>query len=90
MLLYSHNVQFDAKALVRACGKVDLVEKLKTAIVGFSDTVPIFRTSLPNNSGYTQESVVAAVLRKSYDAHNSLTDATILRDVVIHCEIPKI
>ena len=84
-----HNVKFDAKALVRACRKVDLVEKLKTAVVGFSDTVPIFKTILPNNSGYTQESVVAAVLGKSYDAHNSLADATTLRDVVVHCEIPQ-
>ena len=90
VLLYGHNVKFDAKTLVRACCKVDLVEKLKTAVVGFSDTVPIFKTILPNNSGYTQESVVAAVLGKSYDAHNSLADAKSLRDVVIHCEIPKI
>ena len=81
--------QFDAKALVRACRKVDLVEKLKTAVVGFSNTVPIFKTILPNNSGYTQESVLAAVLGKSYDAHNSLADATILYDVVVHCEIPQ-
>ena len=42
-----------------------------------------------NNSGYTQESVVPAVLGKSYDTHNSLADATILRDVVVHCEIPQ-
>ena len=51
VLLYGHNVKFDAKALVRACCKVDLVEKLKTAVVGFSNTVLIFKTILPNNSG---------------------------------------
>ena len=89
VLSYGHNGKFDEKALVRACCKVDLVEKLKKAVVGFSNTVPIFKTILPNNSGYTQESVVAAVLRKSYDVHNLLADATILRDVVVHCEIPQ-
>ena len=36
VLSYGHNVKFDAKALVRACRKVDMVEKLKTAVVGFS------------------------------------------------------
>ena len=51
VLLYGHNVKFDAKALVRACRKVDLVEKLKTAVVGFSNTVLIFKPILPNNSG---------------------------------------
>ena len=51
------------------------------AVVGFSNTVPILITILPNNSGYTQESVVAAALGKSYDAHNSLADATILGEI---------
>ena len=47
VILYGHSVKFDVKALVRAYRKVDLVEKLKTAVVGFSDTVPIFKTILP-------------------------------------------
>ena len=51
-----------------------VVERLKDAIVGFSDTLPTFKSVLLNNHGYTQTSVATAVLGRSYGAHNSLAD----------------
>ena len=64
VLLYGHNLKFDAKALdlpilIEHDAESICSKKFKTAVVGFSDTVPIFRTILPNNFGSTQESVVA-------------------------------
>ena len=80
IVLYAHNARrFDSRVFLKSCINVDLIAQAKEVILGFSDTLPVFKDLLPKRSSYRQSSVAEDVLKRSYNAHSALYDAVILQ-----------
>ena len=57
-------------------------------VIGFVDTLAIFKKALPNREKYCQESLVADLLGVCYSAHNSLEDVRALQRLV-SCKVSR-
>lgn len=83
--LIAHNGKvFDSRILIRALSAANLLSELQTVVIGFIDTLPMFKQLLPGQKSYKQEELVKDCLNKSYDAHNGLEDVKSLRDLLNH------
>ena len=69
VILYGHNVQFDAKALLRSCQQTGFEKTLLENVVGFTDTLPLLKSVMPNRAKYIQSAIVEDLLGEPYDAH---------------------
>ena len=82
IVLYVHYARrFDSRIFLKSCINADLIAQVKEVILGFSDTLPIFKDLLPKRSSYRQSSVAEDVLKRSYNAHNALDDVVILQEL---------
>ena len=82
IVLYAHNARrFDSRVFLKSCMNADLIAQVKEVILGFSDTLPIFKDLQPKGSSYRQSSVAEDVLKRSCNAHNSLDDVVILQEL---------
>ena len=85
VVLAAHNGKlFDSRILVKALLVANLLTEFKTAVIGFVDTLPVFKQLLPGRKSYKQEELVRDCLTKSYDAHNGLEDVKSLKDLLLH------
>ena len=83
VILVAHNCKvFDAYRLVRHVRQAGLLDVFMGSIVGFSDTLPLFRDvpELPNAKMATIANHFLGM--HDYEGHNALDDATVLEDSV--------
>ncbi|KAM8891640.1 DNA polymerase III PolC-type-like [Spinachia spinachia] len=82
--LAAHSARrFDAPVLTRVLRRLKLLPEFQRAVCGFVDTFPLAKNLFCLGS-YSQENMVRHFLRKSYDAHNAVADATMLQELFHH------
>ena len=82
-ILVAHNCKsFDARFLVQAAQKNEVIFDLAQTASGFTDSLPAFRELLPERKSHNQENLVQDLLCKSYEAHNALADVQTLYQLV--------
>ena len=83
VVLFAHNAKiFDCKCIISSLEKYDLLSSFERCVVGFVDTLILFKKILPQGKKYSQESLVADLLGISYGAHDSLEDVRALQKLV--------
>lgn len=88
VVLFAHNAKsFDCKRIIYSLKKCDLMSSYQSCVVGFVDTLILFKTILPQREKYSQESLVADLLGTSYRAHDSLEDVRTLQQLVSYKEV---
>jgi hypothetical protein len=50
----------------------------KRKVIGFIDTLPLFKVNLPGRKSYKQTSLVADILGETYEAHEAMDDTRLL------------
>ncbi|XP_046392289.1 uncharacterized protein LOC124160481 [Ischnura elegans] len=88
-LLVGHNVNFDARMIVAAIQRANLLEDFMSVVVGFADSCPIFKKLLPGIQSYRQECLFKDIIGESVslDPHNALSDSLALKMLMSHMDI---
>ena len=85
VILVAHNGKvFDARILVKSLQQAKLMDTFQEVVIGFVDTLTLFKSLLPGRKSDKQEGLVADCLHKSHNAHNGLADVQALRDLLAH------
>ena len=85
VVLAAHNGRvFHSRILAKALFKKNLLRAFQSVVIGFVDTLPLFKNLLPGRQSCKQESLVEDCLNKSYDFHNSLEDVKSLSDLLLY------
>ena len=85
--IVGHNIEtFDVKHLFKA-GKSNGIDFHH--IVGFVDTLPLFRSEYPDEESYSQSNLFKRFINESYLAHDALEDVRALSKLVKCCKIDK-
>ena len=79
----------DSKRIIYSFKKYDLLNYFQDCVIGFVDTLALFKKALPNREKYSQESLVADMLGVCYSAHNSLEDVRALHMFVSCKEVSR-
>ena len=83
VVLFAHNAKlFDCKHIIYSLKKCDLMSSFQSCVVGFVDTLILFKTILPQTEKHSQESLVRDLLGTSYRAHDSLEDVRALQQLL--------
>nr|XP_034302838.1 uncharacterized protein LOC105322827 isoform X7 [Crassostrea gigas] len=82
--LAAHNCRnFDAVILFNQLHLYNLWGEFCKTVIGFSDTLPMFKIMYPNFlKNYKQETLVESLLNVTYDAHNAEKDVEVLQRLV--------
>jgi len=60
VVLFAHNAKsFDCKCIIYSLQKGDLLNSFQSCVVGFVDTLILFKAILPQREKYSQESLVS-------------------------------
>lgn len=60
VVLFAHNAKsFDCKCIIYSLQKGDLLNSFQSCVVGFVDTLILFKAILPHREKYSQESLVS-------------------------------
>ena len=73
--------------IIYSLQKRDLLNSFQSCVVGFVDTLILFKAILPQREKYSQESLVSDLLGISYSAHDSLEDVRALQRLVLYKEV---
>ena len=88
VVLFAHNAKvFDSKRIIYSLKRYDLLSSFQSCVMGFVDTLILFKRVLPLREKYSQESLVSDLLGISYGAHNSLEDVSALQQLVSYKEV---
>lgn len=83
VVMYGHNCRtFDCPRLLRLLQRCGFDGPFSEKVIGFVDTLHLFRQIAPGQSSYRQESLSANLLGAAYDAHNALEDVRGLQNLV--------
>lgn len=81
--LVAHNCYlFDSKRLLGVARRHGVEASLNSVVGGFIDTLPLFKKIYPNLENYKQVTVVANMLKETYEAHDALQDVKALQKLV--------
>ncbi len=84
-ILVGHNIKvFDLPILYNNMSD-QMESEFGKVVVGFLDTLFLFRQLYPNRKNYTQPILVSDLLNKTYSAHNALEDVKSLQQLVEKC-----
>ena len=88
-VLVAHNGKsFDSIILYHHICHCSLSDSFSSKVLGFSDTLPIFRKAYPQFSSHSIEYLVNNLLHRSPDdAHNAVDDVKNLQELVIKSQI---
>ncbi len=92
-ILIAHNAPFDQRFTMKALADCDMSTDFSELVVGFADTLPIYRKLYPKlnaksgGSGHSQEALVKHIIGKKYDAHNAVADVQALQDLINHTKL---
>ncbi|KAK0072041.1 hypothetical protein PV326_000529, partial [Microctonus aethiopoides] len=85
-LLVAHNARFDSSHLIHAIVTTEMVDKFSTILLGFTDTLAIFRKNLPERKGrdmFKLEQLAQDILQiNSVRFHDATYDVEILNRLV--------
>ncbi|XP_068696144.1 DNA polymerase III PolC-type-like [Montipora foliosa] len=88
VVLFAHNAKsFDCQRIIYSLQKCDLLSSFQSCVVGFVDTIILFKTVLPQREKYSLPSLVSDLLNVSYSAHDSLEDVRALQRLVFYKEV---
>lgn len=93
IILAGHNsFRFDAPRLIKALEDVQLFDSFCSCVVGFVDTLILFRSKWPNMTNYKQETLVLSLLHVNYNAHDALQDVVYLQKLltVSHLDVQEL
>ena len=79
-VLVAHNAKFDAEILCNTLLRIG--ERNSDFIVGFVDTLSLLREKIPGRSSYKQEELAKDFIQGEYTAHDAISDATALQEIV--------
>ena len=69
VVLFAHNAKsFDCKRLIFSLQKCDLLNSFQSCVVGFVDTLILFKSIMPQRDKYSQQSLMSDLLGISYRA----------------------
>ena len=89
-ILYGQNSKgCDSRMICKAFRDVNLEKEFGQSVLGYSDTLPLFRRLYPNQESHTQEQLCKNLIGYRYTAHNSLEDARALQNLVSRLEITE-
>lgn len=80
VILVAHNCQFDYRHFIHAATQLSLIDELSEFIIGFCDSLPLFKLKLPNRTNKYSLSVLGKeLLEISMSAsHNAVFDINVL------------
>lgn len=79
VILIAHSCNFDSDRIVRLYDKFSMIESLEEVVLGFVDTLALFRKQFPERKGHKLADLAKDLLELSVDnAHNALFDIDIL------------
>ncbi|XP_063446744.1 uncharacterized protein LOC134726274 [Mytilus trossulus] len=82
-VLIGHNVQtYDCVLLYTSLQKCNLLDKFKSTVIGFIDTLPLFKLSHSGLNSYSQTNLFETFMSKSYEAHRADEDVDALCTLV--------
>lgn len=88
-ILCAHNCKrFDATIIVSEVTSVNLITSFKRKVIGFIDTLPLFKANLPGRKSYKQTSLVTDILGETYEAHEALDDTRLLLKLLTSNNLP--
>ncbi|XP_062585918.1 uncharacterized protein LOC134247603 [Saccostrea cucullata] len=87
IVLVAHNAKFESIVIIRAMHQVGL--GASDFIIGFVDTLPLFREAVPNRKSYKQVDLMKDLCTAHYDAHDALADSQALQRLVLHLDISR-
>lgn len=83
-VLVGHNIEkYDLPIILNAFKNCDKTEMFVKNVLGFLDTLKLFRSTHPGQKSYSQQSLVKNLTGKDYAAHDALEDVTALKDLLI-------
>ncbi|XP_034936071.1 uncharacterized protein [Chelonus insularis] len=88
-LLVAHNCNFDKPCLIRAMAETGMIPTFQKFVIGFSDTLPIFRSLLNRRTQTSQVELAKEFLNdvSTDEAHNAIEDVQILEKLVKYFKI---
>ncbi|XP_044741952.1 uncharacterized protein LOC123302923 [Chrysoperla carnea] len=94
VILIAHNcIRFDAPIILRLMKQVELLTEFKNTVSGFCDTLPLFKSKLPERKSEKlslKQSALAEKYLQTDDlkgAHNAINDVSVLQKLVYHAKI---
>ncbi|XP_015112451.1 uncharacterized protein LOC107038083 [Diachasma alloeum] len=92
VVLISHNCfNSDGPTLAGLVDQLDMLQRFKRIVIGFSDSLPLMRKSLPNErptgKGYKLSELAKEFFGSSKGAHNALEDVIMLEKLICHPQI---
>ena len=85
VILVAHNSQFDYRHFIHAAKELSLTDEFSKIIIGFSDSLPLFKLKLPNRPNkYSLPVLGQELLQISMNAaHNATFDIDLLEKLCI-------
>ena len=86
-LCLGHNIKsFDCHIIINHLTKCNLVEAFSSSVLGFVDTLSLFKELFPNMKSYAQAELARNILNAEYMAHDATEDVAALQSLVEHTE----
>ena len=83
LILYGHNCKaFDCPRLLKLLKIHGGLDGFTDKVLGFVDTLHLFRGLFPNQGSYRQETLSASLLGSTYEAHNAIEDVKGLAELI--------
>ncbi|CAC5391995.1 unnamed protein product [Mytilus coruscus] len=78
-VIIGHNIKsYDIPVLFCALNNCSIMNEFSCSIVGFLDTLQLFKSLLPGLTSYSQSNLYNTVLNETYDGHDSMEDVVAL------------
>lgn len=91
IVLIAHNANFDRRFLIDKIFLYNLQNRLNSKVIGFVDTLPMFRRLLPGQETYKQDALIYSFYPQTKtDFHNALTDVIYLKKLFERVALQKI
>ena len=83
--LVAHNAKsFDARVIMAAMESCGLIHDFSSCVLGFIDSVLLFKCAYPEMKSYGQEKLCSDILNETYNTHNAIDDCALLKKLVEH------
>lgn len=84
-ILVGQNIKsYDCPILMNALRNCNIEDRFEEKVIGFLDTMKLFRLSFPSQKSYSQQHLSKVLLAEdfTYEAHNALEDVKTLKKIV--------
>ncbi|XP_063418982.1 protein PML-like [Mytilus trossulus] len=84
-VIIGHNIKsYDIPVLFCALNNCSIMNEFSCSILGFLDTLQLFKSLLPGLTSYAQSNLYNTVLNETYDGHDSMEDVVALSRLFHH------